>query len=93
MRSNKEYFESAYNNLLEAKKKEKEENEAQTAKQSQELEKSILNDKNLLGGVSIDVNMRKKIVENIMNPAYKMVYQHILYSHSEIPKITPNGVH
>lgn len=71
LRSNKEYFESAYNNLLEAKKKEKEENEARTVKQSQELEKSILNDKNLLGGVSMDINMRKKVVENIINPAYK----------------------
>ena len=53
------------------RKRRRKKNEAQTAKQSQELEKSILNDKNLLGGVSMDVNIRKKVVENIMNPAYK----------------------
>lgn len=71
LQSNREYFQNAYNKLLEDAQKEAEKSKAEKQKQSEKLKKSIMEDKNLMGDLEIGADIRKKAYDNIMKPIYK----------------------
>lgn len=69
--SNKEYFNSKYQEVIDNAKKEEEEDLKRRKKQDEELKTSILKDKELFGEINIDSATRKKIYDNISKPVYK----------------------
>lgn len=71
LNSNKEFFKEQYDNIIN-KHKEQEEIEAQNRReQADRIKKSIMEDKNIFGDISIDRNVRQKIYDNIAKPVYK----------------------
>lgn len=71
LNSNKEFFKEQYDNIIN-KHKEQEEIEAQNRReQANRIKKSIMEDKNIFGDISIDRNVRQKIYDNITKPVYK----------------------
>lgn len=71
LKSNRAYFANAYKNMVDEKRREKEAADAKTLEETRAMEESILKDKDLLGGLTIDDTTRKKIVENTMSPIFK----------------------
>jgi hypothetical protein len=71
LNSNKEFFQSQYDNLIEDARKEEEEYNKKRKEQAENLKKSILEDKKLFGDVEVDKNTRQKIFDNISKPVYK----------------------
>lgn len=69
--SNKEFFENAYNNLIEEGKKAEREEEQNRKKQAEQLKKSILEDKEVFGEIQIDKATRQKVFDAISKPVYK----------------------
>lgn len=69
--SNKEFFENAYNNLIEEGKKAEREEEQKRKKQAEQLKKSILEDKEVFGEIQIDKATRQKVFDAISKPVYK----------------------
>lgn len=71
LKSNKEYFEEQYSALIN-EAKTNQENEIKERKEKEaKLKKSILEDKNLFGDLTFDLNTRRKIYDNILKPVYK----------------------
>ena len=69
--SNKEYFQSEYDTLInEAKEEEKRENQ-ERKEQADKLKKSILEDTKVFGELSIDKSTRQKVFDTISKPVYK----------------------
>lgn len=71
LQSNREYFTHAYNDLLQEAQAKEDADRAARAKLSENMRKSLLQDKNILGDIEIDNNLRKKTFENISRPVYK----------------------
>lgn len=71
LEANKNFFTDKYNNLVDAKRKEKEEFEKSREKETAELKKDIMENKELLGGVSIDKLTRQRIFDNVTKPIHK----------------------
>lgn len=71
LQSNREYFTNAYNRLLKEAQERSDAEKAERAKQSEQIQKSIMQDKNLLGDIDIDNSLRKKTFDNISRPMYK----------------------
>ena len=69
--SNKEFFTNAYNKLLQDAQQQADEEKAAKVKQAKELETSLLKDKQLMGDLELDNNVRKKAFEAISKPVYK----------------------
>lgn len=69
--SNKEFFQDAYDKLLEDAQKKADEEKAERQKQSEKLKDSIMTDKQLFGDMEISNDIRKKAFENISKPVYK----------------------
>lgn len=70
LESNKEYYSSKYDELLdEAEKKEKEAIEQQK-KRAQSFKKSIMEDKDLYGDFEVSKQMRQRIYESLTKPVY-----------------------
>lgn len=69
--SNKEYYNSKYNDLIEESQKEIKAEKERTRKQAEELKKSLLDKEEVFKGISIDEKTRKKAYENITKPVYK----------------------
>lgn len=69
--SNKEFFTNAYNKLLQDAQQQADEEKAARAKQAKELETSLLKDKQLMGDLELDNNVRKKAFEAISKPVYR----------------------
>ena len=71
LQSNKEFFQTAYDNILkEAQQKADAEKEA-LRQQSEKLKESIMKDKYLFGDIELNNEMRKKVFENISKPVYR----------------------
>lgn len=69
--SNKEYFQSEYDNIIK-KAQDEERKEVQKRKdQAAELKKSIFEDTKIFGELQIDRSTRQKIYDNISKPVYK----------------------
>lgn len=71
LQSNREYFTNAYNRLLKEAQERSDAEKAERAKQSEQIQRSIMQDKNLLGDIDIDNSLRKKTFDNISRPMYK----------------------
>ena len=71
LQSNKEYFQGAYNKLLQDAQKVADEERAERQKQSEKLKTSLLKDKDLLGDMELSADVRKKAFEVISKPVYK----------------------
>lgn len=69
--SNKEFYNSKYNELVEESQKELKAEKERTKKQAEELRKSLLEKDEIFKGISIDEKTRKKAYENITKPVYK----------------------
>ena len=71
LQSNKEFFQEQYNTLLKDAQKKAEKAKEDRLKQEEKLKKSIFEDKELLGGMEITKDIRKKAYDNISRPVYK----------------------
>lgn len=71
LKSNLEFFQGQYDNLIEEAKAEEEKEINQRKEQAEKLKKSILEDKEVFGELSIDKKTRQKIFDNISKPIYK----------------------
>lgn len=71
LKSNTEYFKGKYDDLIEDAKLEAQKEEKDRKEQANKLKESILNEKNILGDLSIDKTTRQKIYDNISKPIYK----------------------
>ena len=71
LKSNLEFFQGQYDNLVEEAKAEEEKEIKQRKEQAEKLKKSILEDKEVFGELSIDKKTRQKIFDNISKPVYK----------------------
>jgi hypothetical protein len=71
LKSNTEYFKGKYDDLIEDAKLEAQKKEENRKEQANKLKESILNEKNILGDLSIDKLTRQKIYDNISKPIYK----------------------
>lgn len=71
LKSNTEYFKGKYDDLIEDAKLEAQKEEENRKEQANKLKESILNEKNILGDLSIDKPTRQKIYDNISKPIYK----------------------
>lgn len=71
LQSNKEFFQSAYNRLLQNARNQAEAEKAERKKQAEKLQNSIMKDKSLFGDLDIDFNTRKKVYESIAKPVYR----------------------
>lgn len=69
--SNKEFFTEGYNRLLQEAQQKFEEDKANRAKQAQQLQESMLNDKQLMGDIEISKDIRKKAFDAISKPVYR----------------------
>lgn len=69
--SNKEFYTKQYNDLIEEGQKAEKENREKLKKEASELRKSLLEDKEVFEGISIDKSVRQKAYENITKPVYK----------------------
>lgn len=69
--SNKEFFTGEYNRLLQEAQQKFEEDKADRAKQAQQLQASMLNDKQLMGDIEISKDIRKKAFDAISKPVYR----------------------
>lgn len=69
--SNKEFFTGEYNRLLQEAQQKFEEDKAERAKQAQQLQESMLNDKQLMGDIEISKDIRKKAFDAISKPVYR----------------------
>ena len=71
LKSNTEYFKGKYDDLIEDAKLEAQREEENRKEQANKLKESILNEKNILGDLSIDKPTRQKIYDNISKPIYR----------------------
>lgn len=71
LKSNLEFFQGQYDNLIKEAKAEEEREISQRKEQAEKLKKSILEDKEVFGELSVDKKTRQKIYENISKPVYK----------------------
>ena len=71
LESNKEYFNSKYQELLNEAKEEAEERKREVQNQLNELKKSMVEDKEIFEGISIDRATRQRAYESVTKPIYK----------------------
>jgi hypothetical protein len=71
LQSNKEFFQGAYNQLLQEAQQKADEEKAERQKQADKLKTSILKDKQLLGDMELSDETRRKVYDNIAKPIYK----------------------
>lgn len=71
LQSNKEFFNTAYNTLLEDAQRQADEEEANRATQAKQLENSLMKDKQLMGDLELSKDIRKKAFDAISKPVFK----------------------
>jgi hypothetical protein len=71
LQSNRDFFQSKYDELLEDARVEADKVRAERQKQEAKLKKDIMEDKQLMGGMTISNDVRKKVYDNISKPVYK----------------------
>lgn len=69
--SNKEFFQSEYDNIIREAKEEEQKEVEKRKKQAEDLRKSILEDNKIFGDLQVDKVTRRKIYDNISKPVYK----------------------
>lgn len=71
LQSNKEFFNTAYNTLLEDAQRQADEEEANRATQAKQLENSLMTDKQLMGDLELSKDIRKKAFDVVSKPVFK----------------------
>lgn len=71
LKSNKEYFQDSYEDLIKEAKQEEEKEIQKKKEQAATLKKSILEDKNVFGELEVDKTTRQKIYDSVTKPIYK----------------------
>lgn len=71
LNSNKEYFKTQYNKLLNDAKEEQKKYEQERKNQAEQLKKSIIEEKKVFGDIEVDKITRQKIFDNLSKPVYK----------------------
>ena len=71
LNSNKEYFKSQYNKLLNDAKEEQKKYEQERKNQAEQLKKSIIEEKKVFGDIEVDKPTRQRIFDNLSKPVYK----------------------
>ena len=71
LQSNRDFFQSKYDELLEDARVEADKVRAERQKQEAKLKKDIMEDKQLMGGMTISNDVRKKAFDVINKPVYK----------------------
>ena len=71
LEGNKSYFTSEYKSVIEEANKEVEAQRAAIKKEAEQLKKSMLEDKEVFEGITLDSNTRKKAFENITKPVFR----------------------
>lgn len=69
--SNKEYFKQEYDDIINEAKEKEEEHRKELEKQSKEIRKSIIEDKEIFPGLELDKTTREKIYNSVSKPVYK----------------------
>lgn len=69
--SNKDFYGNAYDKVIKEAQEEAKAERAKTEKEAKELRKSLLEDKEVFEGISIDKTVRQKAYEAITKPVYK----------------------
>lgn len=69
--SNKEFYTKQYNDLIEEGQKAEKEDREKLKKEASDLRKSLLEDKEVFEGISIDKSIRQRAYENVTKPVYK----------------------
>ena len=69
--SNKEYFQTSYNELLQEAQEKANEEKADREKRAKQLESSLMKDKQLFGDMEISKDIRKKAFDSVSKPIYK----------------------
>lgn len=71
LESNKEFYSKQYQNLLDAAKKQSEEEDKRIKRQAEELKKDILSSEKVFGDIELDKNTRQKVYDSISKPVWK----------------------
>lgn len=71
LKSNKEFFKSSYDSIVEEAKKEEEKEIEERKKDAETLKKSILEEEKVFGELQIDKATRQKVFDNVSKPVYK----------------------
>lgn len=69
--SNKEFFQSEYDNIIKEAKEEEQKEVENRKKQAEDLRRTILEDNKIFGDLQVDKITRRKIYDNISKPVYK----------------------
>ena len=71
LKSNKEFFKSSYDSIVEEAKKEEEKEIEDRKKDAETLKKNILEEEKVFGELQIDKATRQKVFDNVSKPVYK----------------------
>lgn len=71
LKSNKEFFKSSYDSIVEEAKKEEEKEIEERKKDAETLKKNILEEEKVFGEFQIDKATRQKVFDNVSKPVYK----------------------
>ena len=71
LNSNKEYFKTQYDKLLNDAKEEQKKYEQERKNQAEQLKKSIIEEKKVFEDIEVDKSTRQKIFDNLSKPVYK----------------------
>ena len=71
LKSNKEFFKSSYDSIVEEAKKAEEKEIEERKKDAETLKKNILEEEKVFGEIQIDKATRQKVFDNISKPVYK----------------------
>lgn len=71
LKSNKEFFKSSYDSIVEEAKKAEEEEIKERQKDAETLKKNILEEEKVFGELQIDKATRQKVFDNVSKPIYK----------------------
>lgn len=69
--SNKDYYAQQYDSLIKDAQKEVQEEKNRIKKEAEELKKSLLDDKEVFEGLTLEKTIRQKAYENIAKPVHK----------------------
>ena len=71
LESNREYFSNQYQDLIKEAQKEAKEEQRKIKEEAAQLKKSMLEDKEVFTGITLDKTTRQKAFENITKPVFK----------------------
>lgn len=71
LEENKQFFRKSYESLIAEKKASQKNKEEELQQRTEKLKKSILEDKDIFGGITINKDTRNKVIDNISKPVYR----------------------